>query len=195
MATDPDLARTPLRYAETELEEPRAPDAPDALARVPAMRVREEPRVTEPWAEKLVRLLDDGIRIPGTEIRFGLDAIIGALFPGAGDLLTGTGSLSLLILAIKHRVPTVVIGRMVVNIAIDTLFGSIPVAGDIFDFFFKANRKNLDLIEKYRDDPEAEPSFADYALVAGGALLILVSVAIPFLILALIGGTLWSLGE
>lgn len=149
------------------------------------------PTAIEPWAEKLVRVLDDGIRIPGTDIRFGLDGILGMILPGAGDLVTGTGSLSLLFLALKHRVPTVVIGRMVVNIALDTLFGAVPILGDVFDFFWKANRKNLDLIEKYKDDPEAKPSTADYALVGLGIVLILISIALPFLIIALIGGSLF----
>jgi hypothetical protein len=156
------------------------------------------PRTMEteaPWAEKLVRFLDDGIRVPGTDFRFGLDAIIGFFLPGVGDFATGAGAMSLLVLAIRERVPTVVIGRMVVNIGIDTLLGTVPMVGDLFDLFFKANRKNLELIEKYRDDPEAEPSFGDYALVAAGALLILISIAVPLILVLLIGGGLWSLFE
>ena len=185
----PDPRRRPRVDPEVLDEVDEHPPEEPFAAPVPRMRVADE----SPWAEKLVRFLDDGIRIPGTDFRFGLDAIIGFFLPGAGDFATGAGAMSLLLLAIRERVPTVVIGRMVVNIGIDTLLGSVPVVGDLFDLFFKSNRKNLELIEKYRDDPDAEPSFADYALVGAGALLILVSIALPLILLALIGGGLFSL--
>lgn len=149
----------------------------------------------EPWAEKLVRLLDDGIRVPGTDLRFGLDGIIGFLFPGVGDMLTGAGSLSLLFLALQHKVPTVVIARMVLNIAIDTLLGSVPILGDVFDVLFKANRKNLQLVERYRDDPEAEAGALDYLLVGGAILLVLAAIALPILFLVWIAGGLFSLAQ
>ena len=191
--------RTPQPRKQRPRVDPDELDELDELARleeppaapVPRMRVADE----APWAEKLVRFLDDGIRIPGTDFRFGLDAIIGFFLPGVGDFATGAGAMSLLVLAIRERVPTVVIARMVVNIGIDTLLGSVPMVGDLFDLVFKANRKNLELIEKYRDDPEAEPSFADYALVGAGGLLILISIALPLLLVLLIGGGLWSLLE
>ena len=154
----------------------------------------EEERVPS-WAETLVRLLDDGIRVPGTELRFGLDGILGLIFPAAGDMVTGAGALSLLFLAIKERVPTVVIGRMVMNIAIDAIVGSVPILGDAFDFFFKANRKNLELIERHRDDPDARPSAGDYLLVGAGVLLVGVSILVPLLIVLLLGTGLWALLE
>jgi len=166
-------------------------DGADGAGPAPLVRVPQGP--VDPWAEKLVRVLDDGVRVPGTNIGFGLDAIIGFLLPGAGDMLTGLGSLSLLVLAIKRRVPTVAIGRMVVNIGIDTLLGSIPVVGDVFDLFWRSNRKNLEIIEKYQDDPGARPSSADYALVAVGVLLVLLSIAMPLLIAVIIGGGLAAL--
>jgi hypothetical protein len=157
----------------------------------PPVRVADEETgegATPPWAEKLVRFLDDGVRVPGTEFRFGADGIIGLIFPGFGDFITGTGSGALLFLALRERVPTVVIGRMVFNILLDTLLGSIPVVGDVFDIFWKSNRKNLDLIERYRDDPEAKPSAVDYLLVATGLLLILVSIVLPFVLFGLLTG-------
>lgn len=135
-----------------------------------------------PWAEKLVRLLDDGLTIPGTNFGVGIDGFIGAILPGVGDLLTGTGSLALIYLAFKERVPTVALGRMVFNIAIDTLFGGIPVIGDTFDVFWKSNRKNLNLIERYRNDPAATPTVVDYLLVALSVLLVIASVVVPFVI-------------
>lgn len=149
-----------------------------------------------PWAEKLVRGLDDFIRIPGTKFGIGLDPILGFFLPGAGDLITGTGSISLLFLALKERVPTIVLLRMILNIAIDTIGGFLPVAGDAFDVVWRSNKRNLDLIEKYRDDPKAEPTFADYALVGLGLTLAVASIVIPIVIIYVIGaGALFGIGS
>ena len=65
------------------------------------------------------------------------------MLPELGDALTGTLSLTLLLLAFRERVPKLVIGRMLLNIAIDALLGAVPVLGDLFDFGFRANEKNL----------------------------------------------------
>ncbi len=141
----------------------------------------------DPWAGKLVRVLDELIPIPGTNQKVGVDAIVGFFLPGAGDLITGAGSISMLFLALKHRIPTVVLGRMIVNIFVDMLAGTIPVAGDLFDVFFRSNRRNLDLIEAYKGDPSKKPSTVDYVLVAVGLGLVALSVVLPFLIWGTIG--------
>jgi hypothetical protein len=138
-----------------------------------------------PWAQKLVSLLDETLRIPGTNIHIGLDPIVGFLVPGAGDVITSTVSVWLLLLALKERVPTIAILRMLVNIAIDALAGTVPVAGDAFDVIFRSNRRNLEIIEKYRNDPKAKPSVADYVLVSGGILLGIVTLLLPFVIFGL----------
>jgi Domain of unknown function (DUF4112) len=95
----------------------------------------------------VVRLLDNAFQIPGTRFRVGLDAIVG-LVPGVGDLLTTAVSAWILhearILGIKRRTRI----RMGWNIAVDFLVGAIPVAGDFFDAAWKANVKNLALIER-----------------------------------------------
>tara|TARA_B100001750_G_scaffold225953_1_gene218240 strand:+ start:734 stop:1243 length:510 start_codon:yes stop_codon:yes gene_type:complete len=143
---------------------------------------------TPDWAEGLVRFLDDGLRVPFTDFRFGFDAILG-LLPVAGDTVSGVTSLAILGLALKQGVPTVILARMVGNIAIDALVGSIPGLGDLFDFVFKANRKNLDLIERFRQ-PDAEAGAADYALVGLGILLAVAMVAIPLVVLFWAGGAL-----
>jgi hypothetical protein len=77
---------------------------------------------------------------------------------------------------------------MVLNIAIDTLGGSLPILGDIFDVFWKSNRKNLDIIEKYRDDPEAKPTVVDYLLLVLSVILVVTSVLLPFIVLWLLAG-------
>lgn len=145
-----------------------------------------------PWAERLVFLLDEWIRIPGTNIRFGLDALVG-LVPGVGDVVTGTGSIALLLYALKERVPTAGLARMVANIGVDVLGGAVPVVGDAFDVAWRSNRKNLEIIKRYKDDPTAEPSTADKALVAIGIGLAILSVALPFAIGAIFGVGIWSL--
>lgn len=145
-----------------------------------------------PWAERLAWLLDDWIRIPGTNIRFGLDALVG-LVPGVGDVVTGTGSVALLLYALKERIPTPALARMVANVGVDVLGGSIPIVGDAFDVAWRSNRKNLEIIQRYKDDPKAEPTPADKALVAVGIVLAILSVAIPFAIGAFFGVGIWSL--
>lgn len=146
---------------------------------------------TPDWAEGLVRFLDDGIRVPFTDFRFGFDALLG-LFPVAGDAATGLTSVAILGLALKQGVPTIVLARMVGNIAVDVLLGMIPVLGDVFDLVFKSNRRNLDLIERFRDE-EATAGAADYAIVAVGLLLAVAMVALPLLVLYWLGGALVDL--
>jgi hypothetical protein len=148
--------------------------------------VAEEAEETPGWAEKLVRVLDDGVKVPGTDFGVGIDGLIGFLLPGVGDFVTGSGSLALIYLAWKEKVPTVALSRMVLNIAIDTLGGALPVIGDIFDVFWKSNRKNLDIIEKYRDDPDAKPTLVDYVLVAVSVVLVITSIFLPFIVLWLL---------
>lgn len=140
-----------------------------------------------PWAEKLVRWLDDFIRIPGTKFGIGLDPILGFFLPGAGDVITGTGSISLLFLALKERVPTIVLLRMIMNILVDTLGGFLPVVGDAFDVVWRSNKRNLALIEKYREDPKAAPTPWDYLLVGLGLTLAVASIVIPIVIIYVIG--------
>ena len=106
--------------------------------------------------EKLVRLrqlsknLDESFTIPGTKIKFGMDAILG-LVPGGGDIVSGIFSLYMIRSAIKMKLPKRAIFSMLVNIILDTALGIIPVAGDIFDIFWKSNKRNLRIIEKYLD--------------------------------------------
>lgn len=129
-------------------------------------------------AERLVTLLDDRFRIPGTDVRFGLDPIIGILFPGVGDAVTGTGSIGLLALAVTRGVPRVILWRMVLNVLIDTVFGSLPLVGDVFDVAFKANRRNLELIRAH-ESPGSKASAWDYLVVALGVSLAVVSILVP----------------
>lgn len=140
-----------------------------------------------PWAVRLVYWLDGVFRIPGTKFGIGLDPIIGFLLPGAGDTITGVGSMGLLVLALKERVPTVVLLRMILNIVVDAVGGVVPFVGDAFDLVWRSNKRNLALIEKYRDDPKAAPTWVDYLLVGLGLLVAIASIAIPIIIVWVLG--------
>tara|TARA_B100001250_G_scaffold360555_1_gene338090 strand:- start:1350 stop:1709 length:360 start_codon:yes stop_codon:yes gene_type:complete len=111
----------------------------------------EEKEILE---EKLTRLrqlsenLDESFTIPGTNIKFGIDALIG-LVPGGGDLIGGLFSLYLLRTAIKMKLPKSAIISIMFNIIIDTTIGIVPVIGDIFDILWKSNKRNMRIIEKH----------------------------------------------
>ena len=108
-------------------------------------------------------LLDSAFRIPGTRIRFGLDAIIG-LVPGVGDISTPAFAGLLLLQAVRMRVPIVVQARMVLNAAFDMLVGLVPILGDLVDIGWKANLKNLALLERHAR-PGVPPARSDYLFV------------------------------
>lgn len=108
----------------------------------------------EAWQRylRLAHLLDSAFRVPGTNLRFGLDPLLGVV-PGAGDLLgaavTGYG----ILLARRMGAGTALQLRMVGNVALDALAGAVPFVGDLFDFAFKANVRNRQLLERWLADP------------------------------------------
>jgi uncharacterized protein DUF4112 len=132
----------------------------------------EQPAVTR--AKGLARVLDDLIRIPGTNIGIGLDPIIG-LIPGVGDMAGGLLSTYILMVAARQGVPTSVLVRMLGNIALDSLVGVVPVVGDLFDFGVKANRRNVDLLDRYLVAP-GQTKAASRGVVAAIVLAALVIV-------------------
>jgi hypothetical protein len=97
---------------------------------------------------RLARLMDSQFRVPGTDYRFGLDGLIG-LIPGAGDMTTLAVSGYMLYIMAQNGASSYVLARMAVNVIIDAVIGSIPFLGDLFDFAFKANTRNLRLMEQY----------------------------------------------
>ena len=96
------------------------------------------------------KLLDDAFRVPGTDIRFGVDPLVGVL-PVAGDGVMALISLYVVAEAVNLGVPKDVVARMLVNIGIDTLIGSVPVLGTLFDAGWKANQRNVRLVEQHVD--------------------------------------------
>jgi hypothetical protein len=95
----------------------------------------------------LANLLDARWKVPGTSIRFGVDALFG-LVPVFGDFATGIASIYMVMRARELGAANGLIARMVGNVALDTVIGSIPVLGSIFDVYFKANQRNLRLLRR-----------------------------------------------
>ncbi|SFK17666.1 protein of unknown function [Nitrosomonas aestuarii] len=102
--------------------------------------------------KKLAWLLDDSIRIPGTQLRFGLDGLIG-LIPGIGDAAGAIISSHILVQAAQMGVPKSLLLKMAFNIGLDAVLGAVPVLGDLTDFVWKANQRNVQLMNDYFDRP------------------------------------------
>lgn len=98
--------------------------------------------------ESLAELLDSRFRVPGTQIRFGLDAVLG-LVPGIGDTLTLLPSIYLILRARRLGAPLSLIIRMLITVLVDYVVGLVPVLGDIFDVVFRANTANVDLLRNH----------------------------------------------
>ena len=103
-------------------------------------------------------LLDEAFRIPGTPIRFGLDGLIG-LVPGLGDVVAGLLSVIIPFAAWLRGAPYVTLARMLFNVAVGVLVGSIPLLGDIFDIAWKTNRRNYRLLQRQLREA-AQPDLA-----------------------------------
>jgi hypothetical protein len=132
-------------------------------------------------------LLDSYFRIPGTQIRFGLDALVG-LIPGLGDISTPMFAVMILLQAVRMRLPAVVQIRMVLNAALDMILGLVPVLGDVADVAWKANLRNLALLERHAR-PGVPPTSSDYIFVwVCVGLLVMIAVVPIVLIVWLLSG-------
>jgi hypothetical protein len=127
--------------------------------------------------------MDRAFRIPGSPIRVGLDALIG-LLPGVGDVLGGAVSTWFLLTAARLGAPPPLLARMGLNVAIDALLGAVPLLGDLFDVGWKANVRNLALLEAHLADPHGTRRRSRWALAAIAAAVIL-------LLGSLAAATLW----
>lgn len=125
---------------------------------------------------RLTKLMDKQFSIPGTNFRFGLDGLLG-LIPGVGDVSTFAVSCYLLTLMAKNGASGYVMARMILNVLIDAIIGSIPFIGDIFDFAFKANSRNMRLMQEHFVEGRHR----------GGAWKVILPIVI-ILLLILIGG-------
>ena len=130
----------------------------------------------EEGLENLSRYLDGLFRIPGTGWKFGLDALIG-LIPNVGDTLTMFPAFYILLAGVRYGVPKITLLRMAFNIGLDYVIGAIPFVGDAFDFFWKANQQNMDLIRE-RATGKGKGTKSDYIFIfaiMGGLILLLVA--------------------
>jgi hypothetical protein len=130
---------------------------------------------------RMARLFDAAFRIPGTQITFGIDPLLG-LIPGIGDLASPLLTLGILWQAAKLRVPKVVLLRMVLNALIDAGVGAIPVLGDAFDFAWKATEWNMALLERHAMPGQTATSF-DYLFVLLCLLVVALAAIVPVLVL------------
>jgi hypothetical protein len=122
---------------------------------------------------RLGELLDTAVRVPGTRFGVGLDALIG-LIPGIGDALGAALSGYIVIQAARLGVSRATLARMLLNVGVDTVTGAIPAVGDIFDFAWKANTRNLALLNAHLERPTAVRSSSRRVLVAIGVAIALI---------------------
>ena len=137
------------------------------------------------WVNAIARLLDSQFRLPGTNFRFGLDPILNFI-PVAGNLSTFALSGILILTMAKHGASRKVLILMVGNVLLDTIFGAIPVIGNIFDFVYKANDRNVRLLRRHYIEGRHQGS--------GTGILIVIALSLLVLFGLLFWG-IWELGE
>lgn len=139
---------------------------------------RKEVQVQES-IEWLGWLMDDMIRVPGINWRFGLDALVG-LIPGFGDTATSIVSFYILAAGVRYRVPKVTLLRMGLNLGIDYALGSLPLVGDLFDAWWKSNQRNIALLRERAEvgAEEARSGRLSDWLFVGLIMLLLIGLAI-----------------
>lgn len=134
------------------------------------------------WVEEMVKLMDTRFKFPGTRFRFGLDPILG-LLPVVGDLTSFAISGGLVLYMLKYGVSRKVIVLMLLNITLDATIGSIPIVGHVFDFYYKANTRNINLLKKHYQEGKYQGS--------GTWIIVLVALFLIAFIFLLIWG-IWT---
>lgn len=152
------------------------PTLPDAVyAPTPKQRTTDES------LDHIAGVLDDMFRIPGTKIRFGLDAIVGWI-PGIGDAFAGVASFIIVFAAWQRGAPGITLARMVLNVGLETMIGAVPVVGDLFHIAWKCNRRNYKLLMRVRQAPRT-PTTRDWLVVVLIVLAIAAVVVTPLALL------------
>ncbi|MDO6392144.1 DUF4112 domain-containing protein [Pontibacter sp. BT731] len=134
------------------------------------------------WVDRVTHLMDNQFRLPGTNWRFGMDPILG-LFPVVGDLASFGVSAMLILTMARHGASGKMVTLMLLNIALDTLFGSIPILGNIFDFAFKANERNVRMLRAHYEEGKYQ----------GSGKKIIVGVIIGIVVIGIL--LIWALWE
>lgn len=135
------------------------------------------------WLERVSHFLDSQYRIPGTNIRFGLDPIA-SIFPVVGDLSTYMISLILILTMFKKGASGNLVARMILNSTIDAVVGSIPVIGTIFDVWFKSNNRNLQLLKEHYEQGKHQGS---------AKKMIIITVLVTLILMAVLGFVIYQI--
>ena len=151
-----------------------AATGPDQLA-------REHQQVRD-----LARVLDSQFRIPGTKRTFGVDAVVG-LIPGVGDVAGLVMSAGVIMKAIGLGARGATVGRMILNSSLDAVVGTVPVLGTLFDFVFKANTRNVRLLEQHVTDPEGTRAASGKAVRRTMAFVVVALIVVMVAVVALLG--------
>lgn len=157
-----------------------APVRPGRVTRLRSLSAAQLQRIAA--LRQVARLLDSAIEIPGTNYRIGLDPIVG-LIPAIGDLISPLFTLGIIWQGRELGIPRVIQLRMVFNVAIDTMLGMVPVLGDLFDFAWKANDRNLALLERHAYE-ERQAAGGDWLFVLAITAILVSLAASPFLLIA-----------
>ena len=155
------------------------PPLPQSLDRSQPSRLPEA--ASDEHLNLIATWLDDRFEIPGTRIRFGLDALIGWI-PGIGDALAALASLFIVLAAWQRGAPRITILRMIFNLAIEDTLGAIPIIGDIAHVAWKANRRNYNLLIR---DPQSRRrhTWQDWLFVVAAGLIMILLFLAPFVLL------------
>ena len=146
-----------------------------------------QPRANDEHLDLIAGVLDDMFRIPGTKIRFGLDAIVGVV-PGIGDAVAGIASFIIVFAGWQRGAPGITLARMVLNVLLEMALGALPVVGDLFHVAWKCNRRNYRLLLRIRQSRRAH-TWRDWLFVALLGISIAAVVVVPVALLV------WFLGH
>ena len=139
-------------------------------------------------AKFLADWLDQRFTIPGTSIRIGLDPVLG-LIPGIGDMIANLAGSLIILIAAQYRLPKIVLLRMGLNVALNSMIGAIPVFGDIFSIWFRSNVKNAQLLERYVSVEGRASTFGNWIFV------IAVIIGIVLLLIGIFVVTVWLIKQ
>ncbi len=139
-------------------------------------------------ADLLARILDTAVVIPGTQIRIGVDPLIG-LLPGIGDAIASLLGTAMLAMASQLQVPKIVMARMSLNIVLNGVIGTIPVVGDFFSIWFRSNARNAELLRRHSRSVRTRSTLVDWGFVLG-VLIVTISATI-----GAIAGVLWLIAR
>ena len=144
--------------------------------------------------ETLSTYLDGLFKVPGTGWKFGLDSLIG-LIPNVGDMATSLVSFYIIVAGVRYGVPKITLLRMAFNVGLDYVIGSIPFIGDAFDFFWKSNKQNMDLIRE-RGAGKGKGTTGDWIFVIC-ILLALIGILVGsiFISFFILGAVIYWIGQ